>query len=88
MKRTNRILLTVVLLVFACTNIFAYDCEVNGIYYNRISVDEFEVTSGTNKYTGDIVIPETVEYEGAKVDKSLQRLTEEREGKDQGSDLI
>ena len=64
MKRTNRILLTVVLLVLACTNIFAYDCEVNGIYYNRISVDEFEVTSGTNKYTGDIVIPETVEYEG------------------------
>lgn len=62
MKRTNRILLTVVLLVFACTNIFAYDCEVNGIYYNRISVDEFEVTSGTNKYAGDIVIPETVEY--------------------------
>ena len=62
MKRTNRILLTVVLLVFAFTNIFAYDCEVNGIYYNRISVDEFEVTSGTNKYAGDIVIPETVEY--------------------------
>jgi hypothetical protein len=57
-------------------------------YYYRISVDEFEVTSGTNKYTGDIVIPETVEYEGAKVDKSVQRLTDEREGKEQGSDLI
>ena len=40
----------------------AFDCEVDGIYYNRLSTDEFEVTYGTNKYAGDIVIPETVEY--------------------------
>ena len=44
------------------TNMFAFDCEVDGIYYNRLSSDEFEVTYGDNKYTGDVVIPETVTY--------------------------
>ena len=43
---------------------FAYDFEVNGIYYNIISDSEVEVTSGDNKYVGDIVIPEQVTHEG------------------------
>ena len=50
---------------------FAYDCEVDGIYYNRKSATEFEVTFGTNdyyngskRYTGDLVIPSSVKYNG------------------------
>lgn len=52
---------TLFVLLFS-TNLYAFDCEVDGIYYNRLSADEFEVTYGTNKYTGDVVIPATVEY--------------------------
>lgn len=66
------------------TNLFAFDCEVDGIYYNRLSTDEFEVTYGTNKYTGDVVIPETVTFKertfkviqiGSMAFKDCQALT-------------
>lgn len=48
--------------------IFAYDFEVDGIYYKKISANQVEVTSGTNwidgssgvSYKGSIIIPETV----------------------------
>ena len=43
----------------------AYDCQVNGIYYKLITKGGVaEVTSGDNKYTGDVVIPEKLTYEG------------------------
>lgn len=48
--------------LFPWLNTFAYDCEINGIYYNRLSADELEVTCGSVKYTGNIIVPETVEY--------------------------
>lgn len=43
---------------------FAYDFEVDGMYYNITSLQNLkvELTNGDNYYTGDIVIPETVEY--------------------------
>ena len=45
----------------------AYDCQVNGIYYNLIPKgNAAEVTSGDNKYTGDVVIPEKFTYEGVE----------------------
>ena len=56
------IIILFVLAIFPFASLFAYDCEVDGIYYNRISTDELEVTKGTNKYTGDIVIPDRVTY--------------------------
>lgn len=42
----------------------AYDFEVGGIYYNIISATDLtaEVTNGDNKYTGDVIIPSTVNY--------------------------
>jgi len=42
----------------------AYDFEVDGIYYNIASLDELtcRVTSGDNKYKGDISIPSEVSY--------------------------
>ena len=62
MKQINQFLITTLFVLLSCTSAFAFDCEVDGIYYNRLSTDEVGVTSGTSKYTGDIVIPETVMY--------------------------
>ena len=44
----------------------AHDFEEDGIYYNTLYSTEktVEVTSGTNKYTGCVVIPESVTYNG------------------------
>jgi len=46
-------------------NAFAYDAEIDGIYYN-FSGDEATVTSGnfSYSYSGSIIIPESVTYEG------------------------
>ena len=46
----------------------AYDFEVDGIYYNVVSLPDLtcEVTYGDNEYVGDIVIPSTVEYNSSK----------------------
>ena len=46
-------------------NASAYDFESDGIYYNTISDSEVEVTSGDQKYSGDITLPETVKYESS-----------------------
>lgn len=40
--------------------------EIDGIYFNLITkAKTAEVTSNPNKYSGEVVIPESVEYEGA-----------------------
>lgn len=46
----------------------AYDFEVDGIYYDVVSLPDMtcEVTYGDNEYVGDIVIPSTVEYNSRK----------------------
>jgi hypothetical protein len=62
MKHNYQSFVITFLVLLMSTSVFAFDCEVDGIYYNRLSVDEFEVTYGINKYTGDVVIPTTVEY--------------------------
>jgi len=51
-------------LVMAILPIFANaSVEINGIYYNLISESHSaEVTSGTNNYSGSIVIPQSVTY--------------------------
>lgn len=56
-----------------CSRTYAYDCEVDGIYYNRISATEAEVTYKAynkdnncyiNDYIGNIIVPETITYNG------------------------
>lgn len=61
-------LLSLVLMLIAAINTFAYDFESNGIYYHILSREEHtcEVTkcsysSGT-KYSGDVVIPSVAQY--------------------------
>lgn len=60
MKRT---LLSMMLLVASFSS-FASDFEVDGIYYNVLSKDDLtcEVVSGTNEYSGVVVIPSQVSY--------------------------
>lgn len=43
---------------------FAYDFEINGLYYNIVSVPEStcELVKGDVPYKGNVVIPESVEY--------------------------
>ncbi len=62
--------LTALLLLFG-QSLFAYDFEVNGIFYNITSSTDLtvEVTydvkyQQTSTYVGDVVIPATVENEG------------------------
>ena len=61
----NRITLIILLLALLLpATAAAYDFEVDGIYYN-INGNNATVTSNTYKtYSGDIVIPETVTYNG------------------------
>lgn len=63
MKQTKLFLTTIaVLLCSVMAN--AYDFEVDGIYYNILSSTDLtaKVTHGDNKYTGDVIIPSTVNY--------------------------
>ena len=63
----QQILKTMVTVLVALSSLSAnaYDAKINGIYYNLIEkVKQAEVTDGDNKYIGDIVIPESVEYNG------------------------
>ena len=54
------------LLLLCATVANAYDFEYNGAYYNITDYDKFtvEVTSGDNKYTGSVRIPEKFVYYG------------------------
>ena len=67
MKKMNKFIMTVILSLSGVTA-YAYDFEVEGIYYNITSDTDFkcEVTHKNipSDYYGDIVIPSTVEYNG------------------------
>lgn len=61
--KTLRLFLTTMLLL-TCNMMYAF--EVDGISYSILSSTDktVKVTSSSSKYSGDIVIPETVEYSG------------------------
>ena len=63
MKTIKQMLITVAVLLCSATA-SAYDFEVDGIYYNILSMSYLtvEVTYGDNKYSGEVVIPSTVSY--------------------------
>ena len=70
------ILLTLLLSMMS-TNTFAYDFEIDGIYYNLIKGKAAEVTykdDSYSSYSGEVVIPEKVNYEG--VDYSVESIGE------------
>ena len=63
MKTIKKLLITVAVLLCSVTA-NAYDFEVDGIYYTILSASDLtvEVTSGDNKYIGEVIIPSTVTY--------------------------
>lgn len=64
MKQILHKLTLAMAIMFAAITVSAYDFEVDGIYYNVLSLADMtcEVTEGDNKYNGDMVIPEEVSY--------------------------
>ena len=56
---------TLILSVIFSISASADVVEVDGIYYD-ISETTATVTYGDNKYSGDIVIPESITYNGSK----------------------
>jgi hypothetical protein len=58
----KRILLLFTLLL-ATIHIWAFDFEKDGIYYDKFyAPNQLGVTSGTNKYSGSVIIPASVVY--------------------------
>ena len=59
-------LFAVVIAVIISNSVFAYDFEVDGIYYNKRSDSTVAVTyknSNGNSYSGDVTIPSSVTYD-------------------------
>ena len=56
--------LAIALMLICCNAVWAYDFQLNGIYYYIYSTADLTVgvTYGENKYSGDIVIPSTITY--------------------------
>ena len=58
---------TLCMLAMLCIAVNADPVEIDGIYYNLISkAKQAEVTEHPNKYAGSVVIPQSVNYEGAE----------------------
>lgn len=54
-----------VLVVLLSLNVHAYNAYIDGIYYNVVTkLKTAEVTYGENKYSGDVNIPLSLEYNG------------------------
>ena len=55
----------IVITLAICMSAFGYDFEVNGIFYGYNAENQTAyVTNGTEKYSGNVVIPESVTYNG------------------------
>ncbi len=65
MKKILFIIATIIYLSLQ-GRVYAYDLEIDGIYYNITSIKDLtaEVTKGETEYTGDIIIPDNIEYNG------------------------
>ncbi|MCH5241143.1 MAG: leucine-rich repeat protein [Muribaculaceae bacterium] len=68
-KIESKFTLLLGLLLLFCAKGWAYDFESGGLYYNIIGSEEIEVTygdpfGGTPSYTGNLVIPEKVTFNG------------------------
>ena len=65
MKKLIMFLFSLILSVVFSTSALAYDVKIDGIYYNLISKGKTaEVTSGEEKYSGEVVIPSSITVEG------------------------
>ena len=64
----KKLLLLFVMMLLLVTNAFAVEVEIDGLWYDVVAMSKIKeakvIQYKNNKYSGDIVIPETVEYEG------------------------
>lgn len=70
MKKLFTKLFLLCVMLLSCFSSFAYDIEVDGIYYNVTSFADFtcEVTKGDLEYSEDIVIPAQIQYSNRTFD--------------------
>lgn len=69
MKKFSLYSLLTVIALLTASNAYAYDLEVDGIYYNLdMSNYTATVTHGDNQYAGDVVVPSSIQYKTAKFD--------------------
>ena len=72
---TKQLLSVIAMMVFGITGSYAYDFEVDGIYYNitdetnkevEVTYEEYisSFSGASGSYSGDVVIPENVTYSG------------------------
>ena len=65
MKKVFVFLFSLILSVVFSTSVLANDVKIDGIYYNLISEGKTAVvTSGEEKYSGEVVIPRSITVEG------------------------
>ena len=62
---------TLILSVFLAISASAYDIEINGMYYNLIKETKTaEVTYGDKRYSGEIIIPESITFKDTEISVS------------------
>ena len=64
MKKSFVFLFSLILSVVFSTSASADVVKIDGIYYNLTSKSTAEVTSGEEKYSGEVVIPNSITSEG------------------------
>ena len=64
MKKLFVFLFSLILSVVFSTSASAYDVKIDGIYYNIFYNETAEVTSGEEKYSGEVIIPSSITVEG------------------------
>lgn len=75
MKLKVKRMLLLIAMLCAMSGASAYDFEVDGVYYNILSLSErsCEVTDGDVEYVGNLTIPEYVTFQGKKM--SVKRIS-------------
>ena len=81
MRVSSKRLCCLIVFLHSICNSFAYDAEVDGVYYN-FSGTTAEVTSGDSKYTGSVVIPE-YEFVETENDSDIEDDDTEEDEEDQ-----
>ena len=64
--KQNKLWLTTIATILCCLSASAHDFEVDGIYYKITNSTDLTVavTTGSNAYSGAVIIPSTVTYNG------------------------
>ena len=70
--RHVKYLFSTLILLLCCVSVSAHDFEVDGIYYNITSEEDLTVEVTERNYSGEVIIPSYVIYEG--IEYSVTRI--------------